>query len=210
VGAGLVLSAAGITGTANAASTNHFDGKVILGDGSLFNGGGQADVVVHAGLLDRLGVLDRVIQLVKTAPSEDPLRGLAVILNDDGAGQPLMTEFAGHAVGLSDILLKYTWNGDANLDGRVNADDYFRIDAGFLGKSKGFRNGDFNLDGKVNADDYFKIDSAMLGQKGTMQSVHAALSASAVPNAVPLPGAFWAGGALMAGLGILRIRKMAR
>ena len=61
-------------------------------------------------------------------------------------------------------LVKYTWNGDANLDGVINADDYFLADSGFITQKGGWYNGDFSYDGVVNADDYFLIDEAFIGQ----------------------------------------------
>jgi hypothetical protein len=66
----------------------------------------------------------------------------------------------------ADALVIYTYNGDANGDGRVNADDYFRIDQGFLAQPANptYAQGDFNYDNTVNADDYFLIDQAFLGQ----------------------------------------------
>ncbi|MCY2950438.1 MAG: hypothetical protein NTU53_00475 [Planctomycetota bacterium] len=77
------------------------------------------------------------------------MTGLAAVANDQG-----------------EVVVKYTWNGDANLDGVVNADDYFQIDSGFISQKKGYYNGDFNYDNTVNADDYFLIDSAFIGQSG--------------------------------------------
>jgi len=62
------------------------------------------------------------------------------------------------------ILVRCTWNGDGNLDGVVNADDYYLIDSGYLLQEVGWHHGDFNYDGVVNADDYFLIDSAFIGQ----------------------------------------------
>ncbi len=64
----------------------------------------------------------------------------------------------------TDVLIKYTYKGDANLDGVVNADDYFQIDSGFPSQILGWLNGDFNFDGVVNADDYFIIDSNFSAQ----------------------------------------------
>jgi hypothetical protein len=78
------------------------------------------------------------------------------------AGQVGKTTFGGVSVSGDDVLVMYTFGGDANLDGRVNADDYFRIDSNF-GKTadadKSFFNGDFNYDGAINADDYVMIDA---------------------------------------------------
>jgi hypothetical protein len=73
-------------------------------------------------------------------------------------------------VATNDILVKFTWNGDANIDGVVNADDYFQIDSGFISQKGGWYNGDFNYDGVVNADDYFQIDSAFIGQSGPLSA----------------------------------------
>ncbi|MCY2953596.1 MAG: hypothetical protein NTU53_16695, partial [Planctomycetota bacterium] len=93
---------------------------------------------------------------------------LGVVLNDQGDGTPMVGSVGGVAVVASDVIVKYTWNGDANMDGKVNADDYFMIDSGFIAMKKGWYNGDFNYDGKVNADDYFLIDSGFIGQVGTL------------------------------------------
>ncbi|MCY2954343.1 MAG: SBBP repeat-containing protein, partial [Planctomycetota bacterium] len=79
--------------------------------------------------------------------------------------------FTGLGVGVNDggeVLVKYTWDGDANLDGIVNADDYFLADSGYITQKGGWGNGDFNYDGVINADDYFLIDSAFIGQSGPL------------------------------------------
>ena len=38
------------------------------------------------------------------------------------------TTWSGLTVQGNDVLVMYTFNGDANMDGRINADDYFQID----------------------------------------------------------------------------------
>ncbi|MCY2952159.1 MAG: lamin tail domain-containing protein [Planctomycetota bacterium] len=86
---------------------------------------------------------------IKTTQSTDST-GLGVAIKDDS------------------VLVKYTWNGDANLDGIVNADDYFFVDSGFVIQQGGYENGDLNYDGVVNADDYFLIDSAFIIQSGPL------------------------------------------
>ena len=67
----------------------------------------------------------------------------------------------GQAVDATSVLVKYTYGGDANLDGTLNGDDYFQIDShsNQSGSVFGYFNGDFNLDGEINGDDYFIIDS---------------------------------------------------
>jgi hypothetical protein len=56
--------------------------------------------------------------------------------------------------------VKYTYYGDANLDGKVDASDYSRIDNGYLNQLTGWFNGDFNYDGAVDGSDYTLIDNA--------------------------------------------------
>jgi chitinase len=76
--------------------------------------------------------------------------------------------FDGRQVDATTVLVKFTYAGDANLDGRINIDDYGRIDAnvGSSGATFGWYAGDFNLDGKINIDDYGLIDS-IIGAQGS-------------------------------------------
>jgi Ca2+-binding RTX toxin-like protein len=72
--------------------------------------------------------------------------------------------FAGQSVDATAVLVKFTYGGDANLDGTLNIDDYVRIDGGIAAQRTGWSNGDFNLDGKVNIDDYTIIDGNIANQ----------------------------------------------
>ena len=65
--------------------------------------------------------------------------------------------WAGQTITGTDILIMYTYGGDANLDGRINIDDYVKIDVGAVLGLSGWSNGDFNYDGTVNIDDYTTI-----------------------------------------------------
>ena len=64
----------------------------------------------------------------------------------------------GESVTGSDTLVMFTYGGDANLDGKINVDDYGHIDTSIPLGIAGWYNGDFNYDGKVNVDDYGIID----------------------------------------------------
>src|SRR4029077_16463505 len=75
------------------------------------------------------------------------------------AGDVGVTTLDGRSVAAGDVVVKFTYRGDANLDGKINIDDYVRIDAGIANDLTGWSNGDFNLDGKVNIDDYVVIDT---------------------------------------------------
>ncbi|MCY2953561.1 MAG: hypothetical protein NTU53_16520, partial [Planctomycetota bacterium] len=156
----------------------------------------NSDLIIEATPQTRDQVLSDVANQIKTARAggkwtgdgitsstarDNPYTGLAVLLNYRyGSIKPLLEMFDGESVDNSCILVKYTWDGDANLDGRINADDYFRIDGGFISQEGGYRNGDFNYDGIVNADDYFLIDSAFIGQSGPLRA--GAVQPSAVPE----------------------------
>ena len=52
----------------------------------------------------------------------------------------------------ADLLVMYTYAGDANLDGKIDIDDYGQIDSN-VSKSDtvfGWFNGDFNYDGAIS------------------------------------------------------------
>jgi hypothetical protein len=82
--------------------------------------------------------------------------------------------------------VKYTYNGDTNLDGVVNIDDYFAIDLAFANQvDGGWRTGDSDYSGgPPNADDYFLMDAAFLGQSAPLAS---GSPGTAAPTIVPEP-----------------------
>jgi MYXO-CTERM domain-containing protein len=77
--------------------------------------------------------------------------------------------FSGFSVQTTDILVKYTYNGDTDLSGLVDFDDYSRTDAGFNNNRTGWFNGDFDYSGVVDFDDYSLIDQAFNTQSGTLR-----------------------------------------
>jgi autotransporter-associated beta strand protein len=109
------------------------------------------------------------------------ITGLAIVLNDNGHGGVLHDKFDGVDVNRDSILVKYTYNGDTDLSGKVDADDYFHIDRGFLTHLSGYANGDFDFNGEIDADDYFLIDNAFVNQGGIVLS-GGGLNASTVPE----------------------------
>jgi len=185
-GENVVLASLELSGLARVslAGTGHV--ALLTGNLSIMDDGtldlGQHDLIVRANPQTRDQVFARVVSLIEAAHAHwvgtgitshaaaaNAFTGLAAVLNDKGGTDgPMFTQFTGEEVGVNDILVKYTWNGDANLDGVVNADDYFQVDSGFITQAKGYQNGDFNYDGIINADDYFLIDSAFIGQSGPL------------------------------------------
>ena len=140
-------------------------------------------LIVQADAATRQSVLAGIESLVGSARNASPawtgpgiksgaaarkmLTGLAALINDDGTGPIVPTVMVGGAAETVDrncVLVVYVWEGDTNLDGIVDAADYFRIDQGFLNALSGYRNGDFNYSGTVDADDYYLLDSVFMGQ----------------------------------------------
>jgi hypothetical protein len=135
--------------------------------------------------------------IISTSAANDTrhLTALGVIQNNQG-GTALFNAsggtnpFDGTYPGPSDILIKYTYYGDANLSGKVDSADYTLIDNGYLLHLTGWYNGDFNYDGAVNGSDYTLIDNAFNTQGAQIMAVLASPTATIstqATGAVPEP-----------------------
>jgi autotransporter-associated beta strand protein len=112
-------------------------------------------------------------------------------------------DWLGVPIGANAIVGKYTYFGDANIDGQVTGDDYGVVDANLNTTPPvglGWLSGDMNLDGSVTGDDYGVID-ANLGL-----GVGNPLSPSSL-NVVPEPTSL---GLIAAGAGLLLGRRRRR
>jgi autotransporter-associated beta strand protein len=127
------------------------------------------------------------------------LTAVGVILNTAANGSQIYPSLDTEPLSATDVIARYTWTGDANLDGKVDGSDYTLIDAGYWshGSLTGWYNGDFSYDGVVDGSDYTLIDNAFNDQ-GTPLSP-SAVAATAIaeaagpaafagPAAVPEPG----------------------
>jgi hypothetical protein len=100
--------------------------------------------------------------------------------------------WAGQTITGTDTLVMYTYGGDANLDGKINIDDYGHIDTSIGIGLKGWYNGDFNYDGIINIDDYGIIDVNIGIQGSPFSTASQSLSPFAdqpALTAVPEPAA---------------------
>ena len=148
-------------------SSGAWSGKLDLADNDLdVKNGSLADLTnqvaegSHNGAWNGNGITS-----LSAAADTTHLTALGVIQDStDGTttGSVLYSKFD-TATGLTatDVLVKYTYYGDANLDGTVDASDYSRIDSGFVTPgATGWFNGDFNGDGVIDGSDYTLIDNA--------------------------------------------------
>jgi fibronectin-binding autotransporter adhesin len=125
------------------------------------------------------------------------LTALGVILNGStyGTATGSLGTFDGLNPAAGDVLIKYTYFGDTNLDGKVDGSDYSRIDNGAINHLTGWFNGDFNYDGIINGSDYTLIDNAFNTQGSQLTaavSTPNALATSQVAgtSSVPEPATF--------------------
>jgi hypothetical protein len=79
-----------------------------------------------------------------------------------GLGASDTFDYEGRALDATTVLLKYSYIGDADLNGSLDGGDYGLIDnfVQFPGTS-GYANGDFNYDGTIDGADYGQIDNAI-------------------------------------------------
>jgi hypothetical protein len=124
--------------------------------------------------------------ITSSAARDNDITGLMLALNAAG-GAMLLPSLQGIPLQPADIIARYTWNGDFNLDGRVGPEDYFRLDLAFLTGAPLIA--DVDLDGQLNGDDYYLIDQAFLFQTAAPLAASSPISAEAAPAVQPAPAA---------------------
>ena len=93
-----------------------------------------------------------------------------------------------------EILFRYTYIGDTNLDGKVDGADYNNTDNGFLfgidetNPHSNWWNGDTNYDGVINGADYNNIDNSFLFGIGPIPYLTGDGGKPGGPGVVPEPG----------------------
>jgi hypothetical protein len=114
------------------------------------------------------GQVDPQTGLFSSTAKADPTGNLAIGYAEASALG--LSTFQGQPVDASAILFLLTTNGDTDLNGTVDADDYARLDRGLALRLNNWLNGDFDYNGIINASDYLLIDTAYLHQQGTPPS----------------------------------------
>jgi hypothetical protein len=128
----------------------------------------------------------------------------------DAAGNPVTNHSFSSASGFD--YTQAVIAGDADLDGRVETDDYSLLDRGLARKLTGRANGDFNADGTIDAADYLILDQSPATQSGLSPTLLAARQAqfgpaytAALLASVPEPAS--AAAFLVAGLATVACRR---
>jgi len=94
--------------------------------------------------------------------------------------------FDGQTTTADDLLVKYTYYGDADLNGKVDGTDYSLLDGGFNNHLTGWLNGDFNYDGVIDGTDYSFMDGGFNNQGIALSSTEIAQPGAEVIS-VPEP-----------------------
>jgi autotransporter-associated beta strand protein len=107
---------------------------------------------------------------------------------DHYGSQPALTSVDDVPVDSSAVVVKYTWAGDANLDGKVDVNDYNVWNYFLLnpptGENLTWFTGDFNYDGKIDVNDYNIWTYGFLNQGGTLSDSSIG-SVSLAPTRLP-------------------------
>ena len=193
-GAAVVLTAGGSKVIKNTTLTLNGSARLDLSDNKLIT---RSDIGTASG-----GTYTGVQGLVQSGRNAGAWNGSGIVTSMPDAASGLTSlgvataeqagyaggTFGGVTVSAGDVLVMYTYAGDANLDGFISGDDYSAIDfaSGTPGAS-GWTNGDFNWDGIISGDDYSAIDFNLVAQ-GAPIPVNSMVVASDEITAVPEPG----------------------
>lgn len=158
----LVLEALAIDASAGATATlDVADNAMIVRNGAV----GTLEDHLQRGLNESAGVFwggHGITSSVAAAnPSVMTAAGLVRM-----ADFPVPTDYqpaTGQSMSNVDVLIKFTYFGDADMNGVLDATDYSLIDNGFNANLNGWINRDFSYNDDVEGTDYFLIDNAHNG-----------------------------------------------
>jgi hypothetical protein len=144
-------------------------------------GAGQIDLFQEEMIVDYTGPspIEHVRQRVGSGYNGGAWNGTGIVSSNAAAGSTtavgyaessdLFTSFpatfAGQSVDSTAVLLKYTYYGDANLDGNVNLNDFGRLAANFGQTNRRWSQGNFDFDNDVDLADFGKL-AATFGRGG--------------------------------------------
>jgi len=169
-------------------SSNAWLGKLDLSsDDMIVHGGNLANVAnvanqLKAGFNSAAGYWNGAAGIVSTTAAADTRFLTTVGYRTGGIAFDNVNTTA------TDVLVKYTYYGDADLSGTLDGADYQQIDNGFGLKLTDWSNGDFNYDGVVDGADYALIDNTF-NQLAAGTDPLAIIASAAQLNAIPTASA---------------------
>jgi hypothetical protein len=150
----------------NNGTLNIGNNKFVVSGGNIGTASGNGTYSGFTGLIQRgynFGAWDGDGILTNFADAQSGLTTVAIATAEQTgfAGGT----FSGVSVAAGDILMMYTYAGDANLDGTIDGGDYGVIDNFVqVPGAFGYANGDFNFDGVIDGGDYGIIDNNVQAQ----------------------------------------------
>ncbi len=134
---------------------------------------GHGDLIVRNGSLADLNDMARagqngatlfsgngITSVVAAIDAANQLRYAVGVIQNNIDGSTLYDTFDGVSVGLTDVLVKFTYFGDADLNGFIDDTDFFLVNNGYGNGLTGWVNGDFDYSGSVDDTDFFLINNA--------------------------------------------------
>ncbi len=153
------------SGTLLMAGSNTYSGPTTIAGGTLL-----AKAPAHASIIANAIVNSGTLLLDYTGGGTDPAPAVKSALAAaypssfaSGAIRTTNTVDPTRAIGWSDdttndiVTVKYTYAGDASLDGKVDTSDFMTLAQNFGSTNANWQTGDFNYDGVVNALDFNAI-----------------------------------------------------
>ena len=107
-------------------------------------------------------LIGRWCRIVSTVGQNAAGKTILAVFDNALVGLTEWPNGSGQSISATAIVGKYTYYGDATLDGQVTADDYLVLDANrntTPAVGTGWVKGDMTNDGSVTADDYLVLDS---------------------------------------------------
>lgn len=158
-----------------------------------------------------------LISSVAAAPSAAGLTAIGYVEASQllGLSGSSTSAWNGTPVDATSLLLKYTYYGDLNFDGRVNGDDMALLDRAFAKHlPASWINGDVNYDNMINSADYLLVDKSFALQNGgvlspsllaTREAQFGSAYVDQLISAVPEPGS-----TMLVGIGALGLMRRRR
>ena len=92
--------------------------------------------------------------------------GIGAIINNYGDGTQVWDAWRGvSGLAVTDVLISYTWYGDANLDGQLEGFDFALQGVGFTGDGSGWLFGDIKMDGAIEGFDFALMGAGFTGSR---------------------------------------------